>query len=135
MIDWNPDNDPAVQQDSARQTQRIALILVADIKDQFGHRYRMRVRNLSLTGVGGVMQDHFRLAPDQKVVVAFGEYTEIEATIVRVSEMNVGLRFDEVVDLDRIRSSRVSAPPKFEPLTMHKVETPKWMIERAKRGV
>jgi|JI10StandDraft_1071094.scaffolds.fasta_scaffold1279270_1 hypothetical protein len=135
MIDWNPDFDPAMKPKRERKTERIALILVAEIDDLAGHKSRMRVRNLSATGFGGVTEDaHHRLSAEQAVKVSFGNYVDIEATIVRVDGKNVGLRFDELVDLELIRTARVSPPSTFEPLGMHKVQTPQWMIERAKRA-
>lgn len=136
MIDWKPDPDfiPAPKLD--RKTERIALILVAELDTLTGTRIRIRVRNLSQTGFGGVTSDvHHHLMPDQPVKIGFGSYDGIEATVVRVDGKNLGLRFDEVVDLDRIRTSRVSPPSTFVPLGMHQVETPQWMIDRAKRGL
>ncbi len=136
MIDWNPDFDPAVKMKRERKTERITLILVAEIDDMSGHKTRMRVRNLSATGFGGVAEDvHHRLSAEQAVKVGFGNYTDIEATVVRVDGKNVGLRFDELVDLEQIRTARVSPPSTFEPLTMHNVTTPQWMIDRAKRAL
>lgn len=136
MNHWKPDPDlvPAPKRD--RKTDRIALILVAELDPLVGPKIRMRVRNLSATGFGGVADDvHHRLMPDQPVKIGFGSYEGIEATVVRVDGKNVGLRFDELVDLERIRTARLSPPSTFVPLGMHQVETPQWMIDRAKRGL
>ena len=136
MIDWKPDPDFTPAPKRARKTERMALILVAELDTLTGKKFRIRVRNLSETGFGGVADDmHHHLMADQPVKIGFGSYEGIEATVVRVDGKNVGLRFDELVDLERIRTARVSPPSTFVPLGMHQVETPQWMIDRAKRGL
>ena len=135
MEHWKPELDKPADFGRTREANRIALILIAEIDDCAGHKVRMRVRNISQTGCGGVADLPHKLKANLPVIVHFAGHPEIDATMVRVDGANVGLRFDETVDLERIRNGRVNPAPKFEPLSMHKVETPKWMLDRAKRGL
>jgi hypothetical protein len=135
MINWKPHIDKPEDFGATRAESRIALALIAIIDDRAGHQVKMRVRNISASGCGGVVELPHKLKPDLAVSVKFGSYPEIDALVVRANRENVGLRFEDVVDVDMIRQARANPAPKFELNDMHKVVTPKWMIERAKHGL
>lgn len=135
MEHWKPEIDKPDDMGRTRASNRLALILIAEIDDGAGHKARMRVRNISESGFGGVVDIPHKLKCDLLVTVRFGSTPPIDATVMRVQGADVGLRFDEVVDPEKIKKARANPLPTFQLLDMHKVETPKWMLDRAKRGL
>lgn len=71
----------------------------------------MRVRNLSETGLGGKCREPHGLSPNEAVAILFRNCDPIAASIIHVSDLDVGVRFDQAVDPRQLTAANAKPAP------------------------
>jgi hypothetical protein len=98
------------------RARRHARMLLVDIVDSRGALHRLRIRNLSKTGLGGVLEvdlDH-----GENVSVHLPNSAPVTGTIVWRSGKAHGIHFQTVVDVDVVLAPKLPAE-KFAPRALH----------------
>lgn len=98
------------QQQAAQRSPRASMLLVASCHREDGTVVRIKVRNISATGLKGECSDVADFGVDEQVRIAFRQLTPIAASIVRFEGNEIGIRFRNPVDVEKITKVLANAP-------------------------
>lgn len=118
MIAWKPDS----AETNAERKPRRALLLIADCETADGQSARIRVRNLSTSGMGARVDGNFNMLEGEPIKVLFRGHRPVAGVISWVRSKSFGVTFDRLVEPDEIREAAVRAPIEFEVDPMHRVQ-------------
>jgi hypothetical protein len=86
----------------------------------------VRVRNLSATGMGGIVEKGLNFVDGETVKVAFRGLRKVSGKIIWIRGKSFGVTFERAVAPDEILASLNADRPSFEVDPMHKVEDRCW---------
>jgi hypothetical protein len=101
--------------------QRAAMLLQVNCSVMDGAFFKIRVRNLSSHGLGGLCLQRVNLREGQSASIGFRNVSPISGQIIWVSGNEVGVRFDAPIDFGRIHDARNWNGPDFEINPAHEV--------------
>ena len=117
MIAWKPETTDAV----ADRKPRRAMLLKAECETGDGQSAKIRVRNLSTSGMGAAVEDGFDVVKDEPITISFRGHRKVSGRVSWVRAKSFGVTFDRLVDPDEIRQAGVKAQPDFEVDEFHRV--------------
>lgn len=93
-----------------RTTNRLSMFFFVDCILASNVRRRLRVRNLSETGLGGDFGNDMTLLNGQRLTICFYGKMLVDGHVAWVDGVRVGVRFDKRIDLAqlRLRSDRTA---------------------------
>jgi hypothetical protein len=101
---------------AAERAKRNSTLIIAECLREDGTTVRLRVRNLSASGLKAECIAVADLAEDEPVRIRFRGLIPIGAKVVRVNGNELGFRFRNRVDVDRITRTIASpVPPEQSP--------------------
>jgi hypothetical protein len=115
--------------DGAPERQRRAAMLLTVICQKAsgsGREVRIRVRNLSATGLGGLCTGHASFEQGEAVSIAFRNMSPLAARVVWFAGADIGIAFDRPADLERIAAARGWTGPAFSPDPFHRAADRCW---------
>lgn len=101
--------------------QRAAMLLQVRCSIVDGAYFTIRVRNLSRYGLGGVCMQKVTVGEGRAVAVAFRNVSPISAQVMWFKGDEIGIRFDEQVDIDLITEARSWTGPGFTVERNHEI--------------
>ncbi len=99
---------------------RAAILLLVRCSALGGAFFNIRVRNLSVHGLGGLCLQNAGVKENLPVTIAFRNVSPMEAHIMWKRGDEVGIRFDKPVDLATIVEARNWNGPGFEVPAQHR---------------
>jgi hypothetical protein len=88
--------------DRERNYERLSIYLFVDCIFGDGSSERIRVRNISKSGLGGQIEGKSSPAEGQRVTLAFRELQPFEGTVAWVTGRNLGVAFDSPIDPSKL---------------------------------
>jgi predicted DNA-binding antitoxin AbrB/MazE fold protein len=101
--------------------QRAAMLLQVRCSVTDGAFFNIRVRNLSSQGLGGLCLQKVSLREGQSVAISFRNVSPISARVMWFRGNEVGIKFDQLIDLSRITEARTWDGPDFVLNDNHKI--------------
>jgi hypothetical protein len=111
MIAWKPESAEA----SAERKPRRALLLIAECETADGQSARIRVRNLSASGMGARVDDNFNMIDGEPIKILFRGHRAVSGLISWVRGKSFGVTFDRLVEPDDIRQAAASPSSRIGP--------------------
>jgi PilZ domain len=111
---------------AAPRQSRAAMLLNVTCTKEGQTPVLLRVRNLSSTGLGGVLRDPAIFAMGEVVSLAFKQFGPVPARVVWVSGAKIGFAFDQPVVLQSIASARDWNGPGFDVDQKHVIADKCW---------
>jgi hypothetical protein len=106
--------------------KRAAMLLEVKCTKAGQEPVTLRVRNLSETGLGGVLKKHVVFATEEPVALAFKNFGSVAARVVWVEGDKIGFAFDQPIELQRINCAREWNGPGFDIADKHIVANKCW---------
>lgn len=91
------------------RSQRNRTILVADCRRASGEAHRIRVRDISTSGLRGSCPEVADFMPGETVEIVFPHLAPVRASIARVGKGELGISFLHPVDLEQVARARADA--------------------------
>jgi hypothetical protein len=108
------------------RTKRAAMLLNVVCTKEGQGPVTVRVRNLSETGIGGVVMGNADFVVDEVVALTFKNFSAIAARVVWIEGDKIGLAFDQPIQIERIKSAREWNGPSFDISRKHMVADKCW---------
>lgn len=108
------------------RTKRAAMLLNLVCTKEGQEPVSVRVRNLSETGIGGVVVGNATFAVGEAAALAFKNFGSIPSRVVWVDGDKIGFAFDQTIEIDRIKSAREWNGPTFDISKKHLVADKCW---------
>jgi hypothetical protein len=122
MMAWDPEFGSGVAERKPRQS----FLFKVECENADGQIVLVRVRNLSETGLGGVVEKGLSFVDGETVKIMFRGQRMVSGKIIWVRNKGFGVTFDRIVDPKEILDAIHGAQPSFEVDDMHKVEDRCW---------
>ncbi len=91
---------------ASSREQRAAMLLQVRCTIVDGAYFTIRVRNLSTHGLGGLCMQKIDVGEGRAVAVAFRNVSAISGQVMWFQGGEIGVRFDESIDMERITEAR-----------------------------
>ncbi len=101
--------------------QRAATLLQVRCSIADGSYFTIRVRNLSSHGLGGLCLQKINVSEGRGVAVAFRNVSPISAQVMWFNGNEIGIHFDQPIDMERIAEARAWTGPGFAVDKNHEV--------------
>ncbi len=122
MLDWNPDFGGGI----AERKPRRAFLFKVECEAVEGPAALVRVRNLSATGMGAIVETGLAFVDGEPVKVAFRGLRKVSGKVIWVHGKGFGVTFDRPVNIEAIRTNLSDAQPPFAVDEKHRVEDRCW---------
>lgn len=88
--------------EEARNYERLSIYLFVDCICRNGSSERIRVRNLSKSGLGGQIEGQWAPTKGEKITLEFRDFELIGATVSWVADKNLGIAFDHPIEPSKL---------------------------------
>jgi PilZ domain len=122
MMAWDAAFGSAV----AERKPRRAYLVKAECENADGQIVFVRIRNLSATGMGGVVEKGLNFVNDEAIKLCFRGQRKIAGKVIWVRAKSFGVTFDRAINPEEILAGITQVGQTFAVDPMHQVEDRCW---------